>query len=267
MRWSRFLIVAIVVVSLGSVFWQPTTWWQYALDIVIRAYVMFIGTVMAHDGTHGHLARSRTGNTWWGRLALLPVMVTHGKFRRTHLLHHAYTNHPDKDPDYFLAAPSEWELPIRAILMPHTWLFWMRRHNKLNREDMIDHLLNGAGIIVVHAALLYFVGVWRYVFAIFPAIVLLSFLLWYPFGVKTHEGYSQGEPETRSHNYYGKLLYWFSWGLSLHRVHHMFPQLTWMDLGRYTDPSPRAGWRRWLPHRDIRATSDSAIPPAKSNAA
>ena len=74
---------------------------------------------MAHEGTHGLLGRTRAANLWWARLALLPSMVPYTNFRRTHLLHHRFTNLEDKDPDHFVKPRRDWELPLRAIGRPH----------------------------------------------------------------------------------------------------------------------------------------------------
>jgi ring-1,2-phenylacetyl-CoA epoxidase subunit PaaE len=264
---SRTITLCVVFAAMGSLFWHPPDWWAYALDILLRGYVMFIGTVMAHEATHGHLGRSRTSNAWWGRLALLPCMVTYTKFRRTHLLHHAHTNEPQGDPDYFLATDREWEIPIRAVLMPFNWLYWLRRNDKLERNDVRDHLLNVLGIVALFGILLYFVGWKRILLGTFPANVMVSLILWYPFAVKTHEGYSTGSPESRSHNYYGLLMYWLSWGLSVHRAHHVNPGLTWIDLRRFVERAPASGWRRWLPMRDIRPDTRFAVEhPAARNA-
>lgn len=248
---SRAITLLVVFTSIGTLFLRPTTWWAYLADACLRAYVMFIGTVMAHEATHGHLGRTRRANAWWGRLALLPVMVTYTKFRRTHLLHHQHTNEPDNDPDYFLATTREWEIPLRAVAMPHNWLLWLRRKGRLRADDLRDHLLNGFAIVAVYALVLSFVGWWRVASGVLPATVLVSLLLWYPFAVKTHEGYSTGSPQSRSHNYYGSLMYWFSCGLSMHRVHHMNPGLAWLELRPFVAPAAGPWWRRLLPQRDI----------------
>lgn len=261
---SRAIIVATVALAVGSLFFQPTTWWQYVVDTAVRAYLMFVGTVMAHDATHGHLARTRSGNAWWGRLALMPVMVSYSKFRRTHLLHHAHTNEPNDDPDYILAAPREWEIPFRALAVTHHWLFWLKRRKRLDAGDLLDHLINGAGAIGVYVAVGYFVGWQRVVLGVVPPCLLVSLFLWYPFAVKTHEGFSTGDPESRSHNYYGLLMFWISCGLSMHRVHHMHPSIPWLALRRHVRPAPGPWWRRLIPRRDIKSPGlNAGVAPSR----
>ena len=99
---SRSIICAVVIISLGTLFLHSGNLLQYIVDTLLRTYLMFVGTVMAHEGVHGHLGRSRAANSRWGRLALLPTMVPYTNFRKTHHLHHAYTNVPGQDPDHFM---------------------------------------------------------------------------------------------------------------------------------------------------------------------
>jgi len=83
-----------------------------------------------------------------------------------------------------------------------------------------------------------------------PPLILVSLLLWYPFAVQTHEGFSTGSAIERSHNYYGRFMYWFSLGLSMHRAHHLQPALSWIELRPFVQPTP-PGLSRWRPQRDI----------------
>ena len=84
----------------------------------------------------------------------------------------------------------------------------------------------------------------------FPTLILVSLLLWIPFAYKTHEGFSTATQETRSHDYYGHLMFWFSLGLSLHRVHHMRPNFAWIELRQFVRKDPVRCFRLF-PQRDI----------------
>jgi hypothetical protein len=114
---SRAAIVGIGLLAVGSLLRPPAGPLEYALDILLRGYLMFLGTVMAHEAVHGHLGHGRAANLWWGRIALIPAMVPFTNFRKTHLLHHAFTNIPDKDPDYFVRPRhGEWAIPAMPRL-------------------------------------------------------------------------------------------------------------------------------------------------------
>ena len=248
---NRTLICATGLVSIGTLFIPIPNVFVMVPDILLRTYMVFLGTVMAHEGVHGHLGRSRAANFWWGRIALLPSMVPFTNFRRTHQLHHSHTNLPDQDPDHFMKSRSFVELFLRALAMPHQWFFWLRRRGRLRPSDMIELFLNYVGIAIVYAVVLWFVGPARLFWGMTPTLMLVSLLLWYPFAVQTHEGFSTGSAEERSHNYYGSFMYWFSLGLSMHRQHHLQPKLSWIELRQFVEPTP-PGVSKWRPQRDIR---------------
>ena len=262
---SRCVICLVVAGSLGGLFFTPTNGWAYVIDVLVRSYLAFVGTVMAHEGSHGLLGRSRAANCWWGRLALVPTMVPFANFRRTHLLHHRHTNMEAHDPDHFIkpSAHREWELPLRAIAMPHHWFFWLRDRKAVDTSHVRELILNYVGIALVYLPILLAVGAFRFVSAMVPLLVLVSLLLWYPFAFKTHEGFSTGSAESRSHNYYGRFMYWFSFGLSMHRTHHMHPYLTWMELLPFVERDPERAVAL-VPRRDIRIDDARPIPNDQS---
>lgn len=239
------------MISMGSLLIPVSGVGPRVLDILLRTYVVFVGTVMAHESVHGHLAKTRSGNFWWGRIALLPSMVPFTNFRRTHQLHHSFTNIPDKDPDHFMKSRNVLELALRAIAMPHHWFFWLRKRGLLKRADLNELVSNYAAIFSLHGLFFYLVGAERFLWGVVPPLVLVSLLLWYPFAVQTHEGFSTGSPESRSHNYYGRFMFWFSLGLSMHREHHLHPRLAWIQLLPFVQKSPIRVYPLW-PQRDIR---------------
>jgi len=248
---SRLVICAVVATSFGSLAVTPSTWAVYLVDVLLRSYVIFVGTVMAHEGTHGHLGRSRTANEWWGRLALLPCSVPYTNFRKTHHLHHLHTNLPDEDPDLFLKSRFWPEIPLRAVALPHYWFLWLWRRGRIDRRHVGELLLNYVGIVSVYLCIAWLIGLPRLLSGMAPCFVLVSILLWYPFAIKTHEGFSTGPEALRSHDYYGHFMFWFSFGLSMHRVHHANPWIPWTELRHFVQEDPRPSRWRLLPRRDI----------------
>jgi beta-carotene hydroxylase len=247
---SRTIICLTLLLSIGTLFTPMSSLLLLPADILLRTYLIFVGTVMAHESVHGHLGRTRSANFWWGRIALLPSMVPFTNFRKTHQLHHAHTNIPELDPDHFMKSRNFFELWLRALAMPHHWFFWLRQRRRLKRSDLIELLFNYLGIVSLYAVVLFFVGPARLFWGMAPPLALVSILLWYPFAVQTHEGFSTGPAVLRSHNYYGRFMYWFSLGLSMHRVHHLQPKLSWIELRPFVVRAPR-GLSRWWPQRDI----------------
>ena len=197
---NRIVTSTAVSLALGSYFLHPTSALYYLLDILARAYLHFVAGSMAHESVHGHQGNSRFANALWGGIALLPTTVPFVLFRKTHLHHHAATNIPEKDPDAFLNAPRRWQIPFRAWLLPYHWVIWLVRNGRFTRRDRIEYVATYAVEFAIFGAIAYFVGIERLLLGLIPSATLHSFLLWYAFGIKTHEGYSIGPPETRSHN-------------------------------------------------------------------
>lgn len=227
---SRITICLAVAGALGTYFWHPAGALLVALDIFVRSYFHFVAGAMAHEGVHGHLGNTKSSNRWWSRIALIPTTVPEVTFRKTHLQHHAATNIPDKDPDEFLNTKRFWEIPLRALAMPHHWVLWLWKQRRFTVRDRLEYGITYAALVAIYGTIATFVGVERVLLGLIPAAILHSLLLWYFFAIKTHEGYSMGMAADRSHNYYGKLLYWISFGLSMHRTHHLKPQLAWLQM-------------------------------------
>lgn len=204
-----------------------------------------------------------------GQVALIPCLVPFTNFRKTHHLHHAHTNEPDRDPDIFMQSGNPIEIVLRAVAMPHQWYFWLKRRNLPDSKHRRDLLLNYAGIAALFGILIAVAGPARVAIGMVPVLLLISVLLWVPFALKTHEGHSVGVAETRSHDYYGYLMYWLSLGLSMHRVHHEKPQLSWIELASFVKPAPRGSRGGLIPRRDIKSAllvisviAGSALPSA-----
>ena len=166
-------------------------------------------------------------------------------------MHHAFTNIHEKDPDHFMKSRNLAELALKAIAMPHHWFFWLRRRGRLKKADIVELVLNYLAIALLHGLILSVVGAERFFWGIVPPLALVSLMLWYPFAVQTHEGFSTGTAESRSHNYYGHFMFWFSLGLSMHREHHLKPKLAWIELLPFVEKTSRQSFSLW-PHRDIK---------------
>ena len=249
---SRALTAFFVLSGVGTLFLAPEGPLAITLDILFRSHVMFLCTVMAHESSHGQMGRSKAANLWWGRLALIMPMVPAVNFRKTHRLHHAHTNVEGDDPDQWVKPKKHWiEMPLRSVALPHYWLVWLHKRGKLTRADLVELGLWYVTLAVVYGAVFVVMGPERLAMGMIPPLLVVSLLLWYPFAVKTHEGFSTGAPETRSHNYYGKWVYWFTLGLSMHRAHHLYPTLSWLELYPYVEEAPLPWWRRMLFPRDI----------------
>ena len=137
-RINRGLILLLVAAQWLTLQWVPTGVAGYVLDILVRSYGLFLLCSLAHEASHGNLGSSRRANLWWGRLAQLPTTVPNLSFRKTHHLHHRFTNEVGKDPDRFIHARVWWQLPLRALALPHAWLHFLYNSGRLRLTDGLE---------------------------------------------------------------------------------------------------------------------------------
>ena len=103
------------------------TVWLSLWPLVINGYIsLFFGSLIAticacfaylpsHEAQHGNYSRGNPKRRWIdsfvSHFTLITIMFPHDLMRCTHMKHHAYTNNPEKDPDYDTAsAKSLWEV-------------------------------------------------------------------------------------------------------------------------------------------------------------
>ncbi len=234
---NRVIIVMLISLSTLQYFWQPQGL-GWIVDISLRVYILFLCGVMGHEASHSCVANTKMGNIWWGRLSFIPLAVPNVQFRITHRYHHAFTNEGDKDPDMLLKMDSIWQFPAKALAMPHHWVVWLKKNGLLKKQVLWEWLFSYTFFIIYFGIIAYNVGVERILLGLLPAQIINSFILWYPFAVKTHEGHHVGDQRIRSHDYYGHFMYWATMGLSMHRAHHMHPQLGWLQLRKFIQKGP-----------------------------
>ena len=92
------------------------TIWLCLWPLVIYGYIsLTLGSLIAticacfaylpsHEAQHGNFSRGNPKRRWIdsfvSHYTLITLMFPHDLMRCTHMKHHAYTNNPEKDPDY-----------------------------------------------------------------------------------------------------------------------------------------------------------------------
>ncbi len=108
----------------GMVVWafaNVATWfalWPLVLFGVIPLWAGFLIATLnmclaylpSHEAQHSNIAKEGHPLRWLnelvGHISTLPMLYPYRVLRVTHMAHHAYTNDPEKDPDYFSNAPN-----------------------------------------------------------------------------------------------------------------------------------------------------------------
>jgi fatty acid desaturase len=99
------LATAVVLAEVGiwaAVLTDTLPLWAGAVLATLAAYVAF--TPM-HDASHGAIGGGKK-REWLdsavGHAMGLPLLAPYAMFRTIHLRHHGATNHPERDPDYWV---------------------------------------------------------------------------------------------------------------------------------------------------------------------
>ncbi len=96
-------------------------WWAGSIAATLLAYLAF--TVMheaVHGNIHGETRALRGPSEALGWLAGITLFAPYSAFRVLHLRHHSFTNHPEKDPDFWVKGTSALSILARcASIVPH----------------------------------------------------------------------------------------------------------------------------------------------------
>ena len=92
--------------------------WPIAIMNVLPLWVVLIiacinaclAYLPSHEAQHGNIIKRSSSHFWInelvGYVSVIPLLTGYKLLRETHLLHHKYTNHPEKDPDFGVKSKS-----------------------------------------------------------------------------------------------------------------------------------------------------------------
>lgn len=136
----------------------------------------YVGFTVLHEAAHGNIrGRGRYSRFWevfMGWVAGAFLTVPFSVFRHLHLNHHAHTNHPNKDPDYWVAS-GHWGLVIlksMSIILAYYWHFAHTLSGHPTARQKRYRVQSIIGFAVVHLTTL---------IAVLMGQGLTVFLLWW----------------------------------------------------------------------------------------
>lgn len=255
--------------------WVHVTSWL--AGHVILAFGLLQWFVLLHECGHGVLFRSRTLNTWVGHLSGFFCVIPFRSWAMIHAAHHKWTGWQDLDPTTAPLVPRELGTAERFV-MNFCWKFWVPAFSVLyrvsnfwnpgrlgkvarNRKQRIQLVANAAILLVLYAAIFWFVGFVEVVFAVGLG-AMLSLVMLDPIMLSQHshiplensggedvKAFKPQEQEvfTRSLRFPD----WFSRAILLHfdahELHHIHPYVPGYRLREidYT-PMNEANWWTWI---------------------
>ena len=249
----------MILIGLGqAVIWLSL--WPLVLNGIIDLWVGFLiaslcacfAYLPSHEAQHGNYSRGNPKQRWLdgfvGHITLITLMYPYHLLRVTHMKHHAYTNDPEKDPDYLNAHTSSVLKVIKNVLDGST-LDFGKYLEVFSADKAFVHSFEKA----IPIALLY-----RFILLVLVIIFPLETLLlwWLPakigsvyttvfFSYFPHLGTSTGR--------YQNTRFWTHWMprflnhlMQLHFIHHLHP-----SIGHYDEPKAIEALKPFLIARKV----------------
>ena len=207
------------------------------LGFVVACFCACMAYLPSHEAQHGNYSRGDPKKRWIdalvGHITLITVMFPYEILRVTHMKHHAYTNHDDKDPD-FLTSNAKSVKEVILLSLDGT----SPDYQKYKEVYSSDAAFQKAFEKGVKVSLAYRLTLMSLVL-LFPLQTLL--LWWLPakigvlyttlfFSYYPHIGTEIGR--------YKNTRFWQHWmpryinhSMQLHFVHHLHP-----NIGHYDEP-------------------------------
>ena len=235
----------MILIGLG----QFTIWvvtWVLVLNAIIPLFVGFLIALFtacnaylpSHAGQHGHLSGGRKNLQWldfWvGQISVIPLAQSHDALKATHLKHHAHTNDPDNDPDFFHGNANSWLGAVRNVNVSYNddgpAMKSIGKH--MEEDPKFKAALEKGGAWTL---LFYFVQIFMAI--LYPLETLL--LWWIPKRVATsylgvvfsylpHSGLgSERYKDTRF--WTNKIPRFLNHSMQIHSMHHMYPRICHYD--------------------------------------
>ena len=250
----------MILIGIGQAMIWLTLW-----PLVIKGFVPLwagfcIATICAcfaylpsHESQHGNYSRGNPKMRWLdslvGHITLITLISPYEILRVTHMKHHAYTNDPEKDPDYLNAHSGSLFRTIKRSAdgsntgdyAKYLDIFSSDKAfvNSFNNAIPMALFLRGTLLTLVVLFPLETLLLW-WLPAKIGTVYVVVFFSWFP-----HVGTSQGR--------YQDTRFWSHWmpryinhSMQLHFIHHLHP-----GIGHYDEPKAIEALRPFLIEKGV----------------
>lgn len=227
------LAVFVFAAFVSVVYGRYQGWLELWQGAVFNSLLLYINFTVLHEAAHGNLACSHKplkpleNLCGWisGALLTVPFPI----FRQLHLTHHAFTNHPQKDPDMWVAAHRLPSMLMRfCSIIPGYYGFIYQHYRQLPQTKKPKQRQRLSAFVLIYGGLLLWgiFGGWEFVLFLWliPAMVATSFLA-FAFNWLPHHPHESLEKYTNTRVIPGQWLNWVLLGQNYHLIHHLYPRI------------------------------------------
>ncbi len=234
--WGTILLFLTIVTGYALVIPAAIAGYlAYPIATLVCGYLAFASFTVAHDAGHGNLFKLgsplKPMESWLGWMASIPLLIVPYRFfQKIHDRHHAFTNDPDRDPDYMPETNSWLKVVVNAYLVPykyHKLALTQLRHDPVLQATFpstIAFLSITLGGLITLTIMGY--GLEVLFLAILPLLIAIFFLALF-FDYVPHYPHKLLDRYHNTRIYPGKILNLLLLGQNYHLIHHLHPRLPW----------------------------------------
>jgi len=221
------LCLAALAVQAGSSAAGVSGLWPAGLAVFVNTACAYAQFTVLHDALHKSVSKTAWLNELCGYAATFVLCGPYAAIRRNHLHHHAHTNDPREDPDFWVAGETWLGVALRCLTMlqRHYWTYLtrLRRRDSAYAQSVATIFL----IAALHAwawragHLIDLLLCWTLPAQLAVAALALTFDYW------PHRPHTARGRFKDTANILPAWLDPFFLCQNLHAVHHLFPQLPW----------------------------------------
>ena len=242
--WSTVVLFTVTLACIGGLIIGLSSSFLTPIQAVpVSTLSIYLSFTVIHEAGHRNIAQ---GVQWMkpiergmGWVCAIPfIIIPFSLFARIHDHHHAYTNDPDRDPDYWVCSNSWLLASIKSLALPLHYIgfgFSKSKTDPVFQKTWRSSLMYWVSMVALLGYLIY-AGFGSFVLIawVLP-VVLASFILAMLFDWIPHRPNIQQSRYQNTRIYLAPFVSMVTLGQSYHLIHHLNPRIPWYAYRRVFD--------------------------------
>ena len=207
------------------------------LATLVFAALTYLSYTPVHEAAHGNIRGNHAHLKWIedaiGFACAQLVLLPHSTHRLEHMVHHRYTNDPERDPDFLASKLGTGWLSFFIMSLKFYWngfsFAFSDRCPNATRKDKVLFLIEIAVALGWRAAFLTQVPLVEGLVLLVGGYLAAIYFTIYWFAYRPHHPYETAERYRNTNNFimpaWLRPLRWFWMNQDLHAIHHLFPKV------------------------------------------
>lgn len=212
----------------------------YFLATIINTVAIYLLFTPAHEAVHGNIKGKNRKLSWLensiGWISSMSFTAPLPMFSYLHLEHHAHTNDPKNDPDYWVAGQNIFVVLFKCslIIFDYHFFYWKDTSKHL-KENPFQFFVSLLALLLIYGGAVYWIvsSGWEapVLLWILPAWLATTFLA-YVFDYLPHHPHAVQKRylDTRIILYPGLTTLLLS--QNMHLIHHLYPNIPYYHYGK-----------------------------------